>query len=117
MGFVIVFGGGMLLFALGLMLLGAGDWERAASAATNEHRRLLDEQGRMLVEFRAVSMPPPSPRDYQVSAEDGPDFDINHFSGGIERIWRTGDLLTFQFANGGRVCVPNAVTYHAPETH
>ena len=65
----------------------------------------------------SVCAPPPSARDYQVSLEGAPDFDPHDFAGGVERIERRGELLIFQFTNGGRLCVPGAVTYHAPERH
>ena len=77
-----------------------------------------------LLELRAqttaappVIMPPPVDQDWQVSPADGPDWNPDHFIGGVERIERKNNMLIFHFRAGGQVCVNHGVTYVAPERH
>jgi hypothetical protein len=65
----------------------------------------------------SVSMPPPAPQDWQVSPADGPDWELKHFVGGVEKIERKNGLLIFHFVAGGQVSVQHGVTYLAPERH
>jgi len=64
-----------------------------------------------------VTMPPPVDQDWQVSPADGPDWNLDHFAGGVERIERKNNMLIFHFVAGGQVCVNHGVTYVAPEKH
>jgi hypothetical protein len=70
-----------------------------------------------LPRLNSVSMPPPVAQDWQVSPADGPDWELKHFTGGVEKIERQRDMLIFHFAAGGQVCVNHGVTYRAPERH
>ena len=86
---------------------------KVSRAPTTEAETVADPRA----DLSGVSAPPPSANDYQVSLVGAPDFDLKDFAGGVERIERRGELLVFQFSNGGQLCVPGAVTYHTPERH
>ena len=86
-------------------------------AANVELNRRLDEVARMKAVFEAVAAPHPIEQDFQVSPENGPDYDPRQFSGGVESISRKGSRLVFTFAAGGQICVSNGVTYVSPERH
>ena len=64
-----------------------------------------------------VAMPPPVDQDWQVSLADGPDWELKHFTGGVEKIERRNGLLVFHFGAGGQVTVNHGVTYVAPQRH
>ena len=64
-----------------------------------------------------VVAPPPIAQDWQVSSCNGPDWDAQHFTGGVEKIERKGEVLIFHFVAGGQICVNHGVTYVAPERH
>lgn len=68
-------------------------------------------------DLSAVSAPPPIAQDWQVSLENGPDYDPRQFTGGVESIERKGSMLVFTFAAGGQITVNHGVTYVSPERH